>query len=559
MAKAYAYIRYSLAIQGAGDSENRQSSALDAFTKETGLEISEISYDRGKSAFRGDNARTGKLKEIIEKIDSGVIKKGDYLVVESIDRITRQRVLDGVELLQGILKRGVSIYTTSDGKTYSYNDPEKDFENLLMISLIAKRANEESEIKSKRLIAAWGARRERARSGEMIIKSGNSIPYGLRAVNGVFEIHEEERAEVEEVFHLLLAHGLNTAVKKINKTAKKPWCNATLNKLISSRSVIGGLATHTVVYNNGRSRKVQTGIIEGYYPKLISDTLFYQVVSKMQERKHKNWNGNKSTQDFNIFQHQIYCAKCKDKIYYDHRGSRYNGVIYPLFKCNSAKITYEKCDAHNIRFEIVLCMLLDILHDFEKLNSAIHSKQFTDFFRDVAKITEKQESNVKEIDIEVSRFNSKKLQLQNLERSIEGLDFKIPTSVMRKISELESSAAELEKKIKILMAIESKEEVRIDSYKAVIEHFKTEAGRVKLNTFFKENNLQFHVELDKVDRYGTMRIYRENDGVLEIIFEQVRLYPKKNILNKYGLSHLQEMFNLRIPDGRIDKGRSKEK
>ncbi len=547
MAKAYAYIRYSLAIQGIGDSENRQINALDAFTKETGIEISEFSYDRGKSAFRGDNARTGKLKEIIDRIDNGDIKKGDYLVVESIDRLTRQRVLDGVELLQGILKRGVSIYTTSDGKTYSYNDPEKDFENLLMISLIAKRANEESETKSKRLIAAWAARREKAKSGEMIIKKGNSIPYGLRAVDGVFEIYEEERAEIEEVFQLLLTYGLNTTIKKINKTAKKAWCNATVNKMIGSRSVIGCLATHTVVYNNGRSRKVQTGHIEGYYPNLISNTLFYQVANKMQTRKLKNYNGNKSTQDFNIFQHQIYCAKCKDKLYYDHRGSRYNGVIYPLFKCNAARITFEKCDAHNIRFEIVLCMLLDILHDFEKVNTAIRSKQYTDFFREVAKIAEKKTSNSAVIDAEVLEYNSVKLQLQNLEKSIEALDFVIPASVMRKISELESKATELDKKIKMLLANDSKDAIEIDSYKAVIAHFKTESGRAKLNAFFKENNLQFHVELDKVERYGTMCIYREDDGVLKKVFQQVRIYPKKNILSSYGLSDLQTMFDLRIP------------
>ncbi|WP_044325075.1 recombinase family protein [Pseudomonas amygdali] len=77
---------------------------------------------------------------MLDRMQSGAIRPGDYLVVESIDRITRQRVLDGVELLQGILKKGINIYTTVDKKTYSYNDPSRDFENLLMISLIAKRS-----------------------------------------------------------------------------------------------------------------------------------------------------------------------------------------------------------------------------------------------------------------------------------------------------------------------------------------------------------------------------------------------------------------------------------
>lgn len=116
MPKAYAYIRYSRAIQATGDSENRQLTALDLFETSTGTPIAEVVYDKGKSAFRGDNARSGNFKEMLDRMESGAIHKGDYLVVESIDRITRQRVLDGVELLQGILKKGINIYTTVDKK-----------------------------------------------------------------------------------------------------------------------------------------------------------------------------------------------------------------------------------------------------------------------------------------------------------------------------------------------------------------------------------------------------------------------------------------------------------
>ena len=118
MTKAYAYIRYSRALQATGDSENRQLTALELFETSTGTKIVEVVYDKGKSAFRGDNARSGNFKEMLDRMQSGAIRPGDYLVVESIDRITRQRVLDGVELLQGILKKGINIYTTVDKKTY---------------------------------------------------------------------------------------------------------------------------------------------------------------------------------------------------------------------------------------------------------------------------------------------------------------------------------------------------------------------------------------------------------------------------------------------------------
>ncbi len=260
MTKAYAYIRYSRALQATGDSENRQLTALELFETSTGTKIVEVVYDKGKSAFRGDNARSGNFKEMLDRMQSGAIRRGDFLVVESIDRITRQRVLDGVELLQGILKKGINIYTTVDKKTYSYNDPSRDFENLLMISLIAKRANEESETKSGRLLSAWKARKAKAENGEVIIKKGKSIPYGLRVEEGQFVIHKEEQEEIKQLFELLLQFGINTAITKINETSLKKWNNGTLNKIIKHKTVIGCMATHRIEYTaDGKAKKILTG------------------------------------------------------------------------------------------------------------------------------------------------------------------------------------------------------------------------------------------------------------------------------------------------------------
>lgn len=368
MTKAYAYIRFSRAIQATGDSENRQLTALELFETTTGTKIVEVVYDKGKSAFRGDNARSGNFKEMLDRMGSGAIRAGDYLVVESIDRITRQRVLDGVELLQGILKKGINIYTTVDQKTYSYNDPSRDFENLLMISLIAKRSNEESETKSGRLLSAWKARKTKAENGEVIIKKGKSIPYGLRVENNKFVIQKEEQEEIQRLFELLLQFGINTAIIKINETSLKKWNNGTLNKIIRNKTVIGCMATHRVEYTaDGKSKKILTGFIENYYPNLIEPSLFYKAVDVMSNRKQKNWSGRRTEQDFNIFKHCIFCAECGGKLYYDHRGSRYKGKIYPFFKCDNARVQKHICTADNIRFEYVLGSLLESIRMINRI------------------------------------------------------------------------------------------------------------------------------------------------------------------------------------------------
>lgn len=550
MPTAYAYIRYSRAIQQTGDSENRQFTALEVFENTIGLPIAEIIYDRGKSAFRGDNARSGRLKELLDRIEYGAIGRGDYLVVESIDRITRQRLVDGVELLQGILKKGVNIYTTTDQKTYSYNDPSRDFENLLMISVIAKRANEESELKSKRLNASWRTRREKAKAGEIIIKKGNSIPFGLRVINGEFVIHDEEQKEVQRLFELLLIYGLNTVIKKINENSIKIWNNGTVNKIIKSRSVVGCLSTHRVDYISGKPRKIHTGYIDNYYPKIISSALFHQALAKMKERKSKSYNGVRSSQDFNIFQHQIYCAKCQGKLYYDHRGSRYKDKIYPHYKCNSTINNSTSCDAENIRFEVVFALLLDAVKSFESVNKFIKSSTHNRFFGDLNRLSIASKAHKISNDAQHDELSTFKIQLENLKNSLEENlkepNFKIPLSIIQTMEKLEGKISSLESEIEKCSTGQQEIDIDVSSPEKIISLFKTNEGRAQINLFFKQYDFRFYMDYDKASRIGTIQLYRNEDGDSKRIFLHAETYPSKLPLSKYGLGELQDIFNLKV-------------
>lgn len=552
MSKAYAYVRYSRITQESGDSEARQYNALERFTASTGVEIHEVIYDRGKSAFRGDNARSGYFKEILERINNRKIKKDDFLVVESIDRITRQRVIDGVELLQSILKKGIKIYTTTDEKIYSYSDPSRDFETLMMIALIAQRANEESETKSKRLNSAWRKRREKAQSGEIIIKSGKSVPYGLRVEKGQFVIVEDEQKEIEALFNLILEYGINTSITKINETSIKRWNNGTLNKIIKSKTVIGCMAMHRIEYDeNGKSKKILTGYIEDYYPKIIEPALFYKAVDTMKNRKAKNWSGNRTEQDFNIFKHQIFCKACGGKMYYDHRGSRYKGKIYPFFKCDNARVQKHLCTADNVRFEYVLGSFLDSVKNIKKagISSSLQKtnlgKRADGFNNAISSVLKIERDINSDISIKAKELNECRLKIENLNTQIEELDFNAPKIYVKKLSELEAQYDEIKKEIEILES-QSTEQIEIQDELTVIELFRNESGRLKLNRFFKENNIVFNVSHDKQERTTQFEIRRKNGVTDERISLNLKTFPLKDILQEFGLVDLQTMFDLTV-------------
>lgn len=555
MTKAYAYIRFSRAIQATGDSENRQLTALELFETTTGTKIVEVVYDKGKSAFRGDNARSGNFKEMLDRMQSGAIRRGDFLVVESIDRITRQRVLDGVELLQGILKKGINIYTTVDKKTYSYNDPSRDFENLLMISLIAKRANEESETKSGRLLSAWKARRAKAENGEVIIKKGKTIPYGLRVENNKFVIQKEEQEEIKQLFELLLQFGINTAITKINETSLKKWNNGTLNKIIRNKTVIGCMATHRIEYTaDGKAKKILTGFIENYYPNLIEPGLFYKAVDVMTNRKQKNWSGRRTEQDFNIFKHCIFCAECGGKLYYDHRGSRYKGKIYPFFKCDNARVQKHICTADNIRFEYVLGSLLEsikiinrvateITRDFKGIST--QARYLNPKINSLLKID--TESNNLILEDKQKQLISRRTKLDNMNIQMVEADYNVPTKFIQEISNTEKEIEALNKEILLIHNTFTDDAVNINDTKTVIDLFCTDEGRAQLNSFFKSNDIVFYVSHSKSTRNTVFRMYRKNSNMDERITAITKVFPLKNILEEFDLVDLQTMFDLTIP------------
>ena len=551
MPKAYAYVRYSSAIQATGDSENRQLTALDLFESATGTKVVEVIYDKGKSAFRGDNARSGNFKEMLDRMGSGAIHKGDYLVVESIDRITRQRVLDGVELLQGILKKGINIYTTVDKKTYSYNDPSRDFENLLMISLIAKRANEESETKSNRLLSAWKARKVKAANGEIIIKKGKSVPYGLRVENDEFVIHEEEQKEIKQLFELLLKFGMNTALTKINETSNRKWSNGSLNKILKHKTVIGCMTTHRIEYtSDGKAKKVLTGYIENYYPNIIKPALFYKVIDVMSNRKQKNWSGRRTEQDFNIFKHCIFCSECGGKLYYDHRGSRYKDKIYPFFKCDNARIQKHICTVDNIRFEYVFSSLLECINmanrlanDFPNDYKGISTQAIFLNSRVENLLASSDTSQDIEFEKKQNELTSCRTKLSSLNAILSEADFKLPQIMLKEISNLEVRIEKLKIELDLLTASVEVESLEIESSQSIIDLFMTDDGRAKLNMFFKHHEISFFVSHDKSTKQTNFEM-RNSKG--ERVARSIKTHPLKNILGKFGIGDLQTMFGLTV-------------
>ena len=159
--KCYNYVRFSSAEQAKGDSLRRQTEGAEKWAKEHGYTIDDTIQldDKGVSAFKGKNSSEGALSRFMEAIQNGKVPAGSVLIVESLDRLSRENPFNAQLLFSQIIISGVEIVSLFDAQHYT-----KDMQlGQIITSLMAfSTANEESSKKSDRIGAAWSAKRKRA-------------------------------------------------------------------------------------------------------------------------------------------------------------------------------------------------------------------------------------------------------------------------------------------------------------------------------------------------------------------------------------------------------------
>lgn len=151
--KLYSYVRFSSAKQREGNSLERQQDIALKIATRFNLELDTTAFhDLGMSAFKGRNADEGKLSEFINQI--GVkVPVGSWLVVENLDRLSRDDAWSALDLFKSILSKGIIVVTGMDEKIYKYSDVKNNPTDLIISLLMFTRAHDESLTKKNRVEA----------------------------------------------------------------------------------------------------------------------------------------------------------------------------------------------------------------------------------------------------------------------------------------------------------------------------------------------------------------------------------------------------------------------
>ena len=335
MPVAYSYVRFSSLEQQKGDSLRRQITASAEYAAQHGLTLDETLrvHDLGVSAFHGSNYEHGALGQFIAAIDNGTISPDSYLLVESLDRLSRLPVTEALAIFQQIISRGITIVTLTDSAVYSKERLKNDWLPLLTALVSMSRAHEESAMKSKRVKAAWDAKKERAKKNKEVLTK--RCPWWLKASDdrSRYEIIEEKAAIVRQMFQLAkdgmggwsIARYLNEQGIPTAHRAKY-WQNSTVGFNLRNIAAIGVLQLDQD--HNGQT--TTNTFIEDYYPPIIEKSLFYEVQALRKERDRDQGSvaAGRKGRYLNIFQGIVKCGYCGAGMHVRNRSATRPGNLY---------------------------------------------------------------------------------------------------------------------------------------------------------------------------------------------------------------------------------------
>jgi len=277
---AYSYRRFSTPKQEAGDSIRRQTELAEAWAKRHGVPLDKsLEIDKGVSAFKGKNADVGSLSVFLEMVKGGTVRKGSFLAVESLDRLTRNEIVAAVHLVTGILIAGVKIVQLSPVEMI-YTDKSQVHEVMLLIVELM-RSNGESKVKSERVTESWKKRHKQVTE---------ILPGWLRREGGKAVVIPERVAVIRKIFQWAADDcGLREIVKRLTEGGYPPmgrsrkWNKGFLTSLFTGRLVLGEYQPKV----RGEGKRVPNGEPDAEkYPAVIDEELYERARVKLLSRKH---------------------------------------------------------------------------------------------------------------------------------------------------------------------------------------------------------------------------------------------------------------------------------
>lgn len=350
--KAISYLRFSSSLQEGNDSIARQRAALDHAVREVGLELDRSLEDHAKSASKGHHRTKGELGLLLFAITEGAVPQGTILIVENIDRLTREGVLDAYTMLATIIHAGVVLLVCGDEELELYDEAaingragDRLHSDIRAAYKYTKRLAQFQRSQQKR-------RREQALRGEKVIPNGIVPGWLDRDLNTRTHHLNQHAGTIERIFRECvkgasarqIAAGLNRD-GVLTMQGAAVWRAPRIGAILRDDAVIG---YWTPTQLQGKTR-VPAGPPAPIYPPAVGHGLWQEVQNALSARRGIT-RGAIGTTVPNLFTGHVFCGSCGGTLRIDTGGGLRGGRRKRHFLCG-AYMDAKTC-AVSVRYDL---------------------------------------------------------------------------------------------------------------------------------------------------------------------------------------------------------------
>jgi DNA invertase Pin-like site-specific DNA recombinase len=440
-----------------GSGISRQLENTRSYCERKNLELKEDLRDVGLSGYKGHNVSRGQLGEFLDGIREGTIDRNVVLVVESLDRLSRQNPLQAFTQFVEILNYGIELHTLSDQQVYTKETVTQN-QSLLFVSIGSMmRAHEESSIKSQRLESAWKRKREQTSEGKTLTRlvpgwisvdehnKMHLIPEHAETVRSIFKMSIEEN-----LGYLQITRHLNEKIDSFpkitpiwkTKNTSETWGSSFVVKILNTPNVYGAIET-------------KHGLIENYYPPVISKAEFSLHQEKQRNRLSKK-RGRKGIRQTNLFQGLIKCGCCGSNVKLAVKQPTGLNTLICIKKSESR----TNCSMYNwnyAEFESSFLNFIDDLPIAEVFTNTNRQKQRLELQKEL--VTQNDRLKELKIELEIFFINMKKIDDSKIVTDM----VKIATNTREEIDKVELTIIQLEQNVAnfdTFKPVENQKEIR---------------------------------------------------------------------------------------------------
>jgi DNA invertase Pin-like site-specific DNA recombinase len=246
------------------------------------LDTQRTYLDRGRSAFHGRHRQQGgALKAFLAEVERGDIPRGSVLLLENLDRLSRENHWDSVPLLCSIVNAGIVVVSLTP--TEMTFERGSDLTALILALVELGRAHGESASKSGRVAAAWSQKREAARANGIVMT--RKLPAWVRERDGELSLVPDRAKVVRRIFELAVrGYGIRLIIRELEGVAtwgrSKVWRQGYVHKILTGRAALGEFQPTSGGEPDGDP-------IVDYYPAVVDESTWLQVQASLARRKDK--------------------------------------------------------------------------------------------------------------------------------------------------------------------------------------------------------------------------------------------------------------------------------